>query len=308
MPLVDGAAPPVEPLTDGQWQLVYPGVDTRFGDNTTYILVAPPGIEPADPATQDTAHAVGDGTVFGRDARPGQTITFELGVHEWSEETGTDAHARLQAAWRGDPIRDTPGAVAELHVRRASRERLVYGRPRRFASTFAQIPSLGYSGITCDFVCADDLWYDAAATTLVLSLVPPPSGGLLPPLIPPLRTTAATTRPGLAHIGGLVNTWPVITIAGPVAAPTVTVTGVWSLALDTTLGWDQTVTIDTRPWARTVTRNDGANLAGKLTRSSVRLSRAWLPADTVTEVIFGGVDPTGTSRLTVSWRNAYPHL
>lgn len=308
MPVRDAGGQPQTPLTDGQWQLVYPGVDLTFGDGDPYLITAPPELAAADPATQDQPQTTGDGTMFGRDTRPGQTLTFELGVNCFDEKTGMDAHGRLQAAWRGDRVRSTPQAVAELHARRGGRERLVYGRPRRFASVLAQIPQHGYSGATADFVCADDLWYDAAATRLVLTLAPPPSGGFTTPFVFPLTTTAASVRPGQLAIGGQVDTWPVVTIAGPVSRPRVVVTDVWTLELTATLAWDQTVTVDPRPWARTVLRSDGANLAGTLTRASVPLSGMQLPAATDTQVVFSGTDPTGSARCTVSYRNAWPHL
>lgn len=296
------------PLVDGQWRLVYPGIDLVFGDGRPYLITAPPELGVADPAVQDQAYPGGDGTMFGRDYRPGQTIAFELGVNCYDETEGMDAHAVLERAWRGDALRTTPGAVAELHVRRGGRERVCYGRPRRFASVLAQVPALGYSGATCDFACSDDLFYDAAGSQVTVSLVPPPAGGLVAPLAAPLSTVPVVNRPGLVTTGGLVATWPVITIRGPVTSPAVQLTGLWTLALDVTLAYDQDVTIDTRPWVRTVLRTDGATLAGKLTKASAPLSEARIPPQTSTEVVYRGVDITGTSSATVAWQDAYPHL
>src|SRR5690606_34404251 len=139
-------------------------------------------------------------------------------------------------------------------------------------------------------------------------LVPPPSGGFVTPFVFPLTTTAAQQIPGQMTSGGLVETWPVVTINGPVQRPKVELTDLWFVELDANLAGDQSVTIDTRPWARTVLRNDGASLAGKLTRRSARLSKATIPPGSQFQVRFSGTDLTGTASMSLRFRDAYPYL
>lgn len=296
----------VSMLNEGEWRLVYPGVDLTFG-NKVYPIVEPPDLGAAEPETQDAAYPAADGTQFGRDFRPGRTIAFELGINEHANVDGLASHNNLARAWRGDSIRQKPGAVAELHALHGGRERVVYGRPRRYASVLVNNQS-GYSGATCDFACSDDLFYDASVTSTTVGLYASPSGGIEAPIIAPITTTAPSTVPGQVDVGGLVDTWPVITIQGPIEWPRVELVGLWRFELNTTLEFDESVTIDTRPWARTVLRNDGANLAGRLTRRSVQLSKATLPAGASSQLQFTGYDLSGTSSVTVSHRAAYPHL
>lgn len=300
---------PAPELVDGDWRLVYPGTDIVLSDKRPFMLTGPPELGDVELTIQDTAHPGADGILFGRDTRGGRTIALALGVNEDDEAAALTAHNRLLAAWRADAIRSTPGEVAALYVRRAGRERVVYGRPRRFASALHPLPDQGYSAADVDFTCGDDVWYEAAATSITLALVPPPSGGIAPPITPPFSTVPASVRPGLVSTGGLVDTWPVLTFTGPVLSPKVQLTGLWTISLDgVSIASDQSVTIDTRPWVRTVLRNDGANYAGALGRHSAKLSAARIPPGVDTEVIFTGTDATGTSRMTIAWQNAWPHL
>lgn len=302
---------PDTPLRDGDWYLSYPGVGFLFETYPTtlpYFLTGPPELGEIEITSQDQPMPGADGVMVGRDTHAGRTVVFELGVNRNSEADALAAHAELARAWRGDGVRTTPGKVAELYVRRAGRQRVVYGRPRKFATALHMNYQSGYSGATAEFACVDGLFYDAVESSVTVSLVPPPAGGLVAPLVAPLATVPVVVRPGLVTTGGLVATWPVITIRGPVTSPVVRMTGLFTLAFNTTLAYDQTLTIDTRPWARTVLRNDGATFAGRLTKTSTPLSATRIPPQTSTELVFSGVDLTGTSTVTVAWRDAYPHL
>lgn len=296
------------PLVNGQWRLVYPGTDVVFGDGKPYLLTAAPDLGIEDPEVQDVNQPMADGRRFGRDYLPGRNIQLSIGVNEFAELAGMDSANELARAWRGDKVRNSPGSVAELHMRVAGRERVVYGRPRRYAPVLTMAPWSGYSEATAEFTCADDLFYDVEETAVVVSIAAPPSGGILMPIEFPMFTSAPATVPGQVDVGGLVDTWPVITITGPVAQPKVVLPDLWRLELDTALAFDQSVTIDTRPWARTVLRNDGANLAGALTRASAPMAKATLPAGSSTQLQFIGNDETGTAQVTLRFRSAYPHF
>src|SRR5690606_36208414 len=214
MPIVITPVPPEQPLPEpgtilpGQWKLAYPGTDLLFGDHTRYPVVEPPDLGSREADVQDASVPAGDGVLFGRDYRQGRTIVLEIGVTTDDPDDNHDELGWLAEAWRGDAIRTTPGAVAELHSCVAGRQRLVYGRPRRF-SPIVTAPNSGYSQMTAEFVTVDDLWYSAKETTLRVPLVPPPAGGLEAPLEAPLSTVMVVNRPGLVTTGGNAHTWPV---------------------------------------------------------------------------------------------------
>jgi hypothetical protein len=86
----------------------------------------------------------------------------------------------------------------------------------------------------------------------------------------PLRLSSSSVF-GATSINndGDVSTWPRWTITGPGSAIYIknTTTGK-TINLDVTLAAGETVSIDTKPGVRTVTKNDGTNLFGLLSSSS----------------------------------------
>ena len=108
-------------------------------------------------------------------------------------------------------------------------------------------------------------------------------------------------------MGGTAPAPFVEVIHGPITNPWIAGPG-WRFDFLTTLAYDQTLTVDTRPWAQTVLRNDGASLAGTLTRASTALSDARLLPGGGAWLTFGGIDGTGTATCSVSWRPTYRSL
>jgi hypothetical protein len=115
---------------------------------------------------------------------------------------------------------------------------------------------------------------------------------------------------------GSTDTWPVITITGPCVNPSVTFPGnSASLTLATTLTSAQTAVISTVPWNRYVgvTSSIGADPYGSTAvaaslNATVRgnpLDSFMVPPGTLIPVTYSAQDLSGTSRCTVSWRNAF---
>jgi hypothetical protein len=281
------------------WHLSYPGADLPFGSVASgYVFTKAPDLGAADIETDDATRPRADGVMFGADYFGGRTIGFDIAVNGASE---LDARARLSVltqAWRADAVRRTPGAVATLT---ADTGRLTFGRPRRFASVDTYLPD-GLTDVVADFACADPLWYGVENLSTV-ALAPPPGGGLIAPLAEPLATTPTSDRSTALVVGGEVPTWPVFEIAGPITNPTVEIVGLFKMEFRTTLAYDETLVVDTRPWARTILRN-GASVAGSLTRTSARLSQASIPPGAYEMVLRGSSEP-GTAYVRALWRDAY---
>jgi len=115
---------------------------------------------------------------------------------------------------------------------------------------------------------------------------------------------------------GTTDTWPVITITGPCTNPSIIYQGnSVSLLLQTSLAANQTAVISTVPWNRYVgvTSSIGADpygatpvaasLAGVVRGNS--LDSLMVPGGASVPVTYSSQDLTGTSRCTVSWRNAF---
>lgn len=156
--------------------------------------------------------------------------------------------------------------------------------------TVTASPRLAYAGTPA---AGDIVWADDAGFIENI-------GGFAPPATPPIVLGGWSDTSNAAANPSARAAWPVFTFAGPVTNPQVTYpfTGQW-LMLATTLAVGQTATVDTRPWQRSVLRNDGASLAGAV-RGNLLRDLAF-PAG-VTTVRFSGQDPTGTCRCTVTWR------
>jgi hypothetical protein len=109
------------------------------------------------------------------------------------------------------------------------------------------------------FRAFDPFWQDAEDSSLEFSGLAP--SGTFFPFFP--LTLGSDTLSGGATVdnSGDVDAWPVWTIQGPGGPLTLTneTTGK-ALTLDTVLTGVQSVTIDTRPGEKTITRDDGTNL------------------------------------------------
>lgn len=117
------------------------------------------------------------------------------------------------------------------------------------------------------FRAHDPFWYDTdpATTTYTTGTASTFLGTFLPIHL------ASDTVLGEQTVtnDGDVETWPVWTIAGPATSITLSnVTTGEAITLPITLTAGQSVTIDTRPFRKTVRRDDGTNLYGNLAAGS----------------------------------------
>ncbi len=312
------------PLAEGEWNLSYgangvqPGANFTFGSVASgCYLIEPYEITYADVDAGDVPMPREDGARLGEDYRGQATITFELGV-----DTVSDAPSRLGRhganlgavsamlqAWDGEAVRRRFATPAVLRTVQGGRARRFYGRPRKYAPAASPLTRQGYTPVVATFVCIDSTAYSDTEQTIRVDMAPPPHRGLIGPLTTPLSMTGvgATKVPGEAILMGTKPTWPVITFYGPVSKPACEVIGGWKVSLDLTLSAGQRVAIDTRPWARTVLRNGSASVAGSLTRSSPRMKDMRLPPGRH-DFVLRGTDSTGTSYMTIAWRDAWAYL
>lgn len=294
-------------MLENEWRLVYPGEDFTFGTGASDVFnVTAPDLGDIPLRVDDAEVPRGDGGLFGVDFHGQRTITFDLGI---TGDTPTDIRASVAAltlAWRADSVRTVPGAVAELRARYRGEERLVYGRPRRFAPNLREVSTGLFASATADFLCSDDRFYSVDEHVAIVSLVPPLGGGLLAPLGSPLATSESSDRSIVLDVEGELPAWPLIEIDGPITNPVIEVVGLWKLAFNLTLAYDQTLVIDTAPWARTILRN-GASVAGSIARTSTRLSKAALPPGSW-ELALRGTSSTGTPVARIRWHDSYSTL
>ncbi|MEU5853936.1 hypothetical protein ABZ799_01290 [Nocardiopsis dassonvillei] len=287
-------------LDEGTWDL-----DGYLMGDHLPVVVTRFEVPGADVRAGDLEVPGGDGRTFGYDYLGGRSLTFELSVNTADGPSAEAVWADLATRWRAAPTRLTPRAVVPLRWRRhGGSPVVVYGRPRQLDAVDEALLDRGRVDLTGTFETADDLFYDDTEQVVTLDLLPQIGEGLilpftLPAVLTPLGDSDTTTLTN----AGSGTAWPVITFSGPITNPGVEwVAHGTRVELITTLAYDQTATIDTRPWARTILRSDGASLAGSLRGPA--LDELAIPPGP-TQVRFTGQDMTGSARATIRMRSAY---
>lgn len=127
----------------------------------------------------------------------------------------------------------------------------------------------------------DPYWYDTSATSATYTLG---TSTAFFPFFPLVLNSDTVFGTQVVDNTGDVEAFPVWTVHGPCSSITLTNTTTGEVIdLPVVLTNAQTVTIDTRPFRKTVTRDDGTNLYGSLTTASALWDL-----------------PTGRSTITVS--------
>ncbi len=307
-------------LREGEWRLTYrrfgrlPAGDLTFGSLASgYDLMQPPEITLGDIEAGDAPLPLEDGVRHGLDTEGAGSIQFQINVDtadlpvEQRYAANMEALGKLREVWRADAVRNRPGAIATLETVSAGRTRVVYGRPRRYAPGASRLTRKGHTPVLAEFVISDGRFYGLPAPTRTITSAVAPTGGIKTPLITPLTTVQFASSMSDLVVTGHALTWPIITIRGPISQPRVTIAGQFEFGLDMRLGDGEAVTIDPRPWARTMTMTGGGSVSGFVSRRSPRLSDMLLNPGAY-DVTLGGVDATGLARVEIAHSPAYGWL
>ncbi|WP_093803898.1 phage distal tail protein [Streptomyces sp. Wb2n-11] len=292
-------------LEEGQWELG--GV--LMGAGTQIPVAEVTGLGRPSTRGEDIEQPGMDGVFLGVDYYAARSIEIDAAIKVPGDPDACWALlSSLQTAADATAVRLTGGATMPLRYRRrGAATKRVDGRLRRLEPQLSQV-IYGWMPLDIEFVAADARWYGDEQQTTEIPLGWMSGGGFTAPVAAPIHVTSATSvaeRPGWVETHGDVATWPVLRITGPCSAPAIThVSTGRTLALPTlVLGVGQWVELDTRPGRRRVVWNNGGNAESYLTPSS-RLDLFSLPPGT-SELRWTAVDPTNTSRLRVTWRDAY---
>ncbi|MFF8789233.1 hypothetical protein [Streptomyces sp. NPDC015125] len=311
------------PLAEGEFKLTYssngvhPGAAFTFGTvRTGYYLLDDFEVKDTDANVGDTPLPRGDGVRYGQDFTTGATITFEVGVD--TVDAGStlldrhganlDAVSVMKQAWDAKAVRDRVATPAVLSTTQGGRARRWYGRPRQWTKAASKLTRQGYTPVVATFATAHTGSFDDIEQWVRVDMAPPPHRGIVGPLKEPLTMVGegSVRVPGEIIVGGNRPAWPVITINGPISQPVCELVGRWKLGLDLTLKAGEKVTVDPRPWVRTVLRGSGS-VAGLITRSSPLLEYLLIPTGRQ-DFLLRGIDATATAFMTVAWRDAYAYL
>ncbi|MDH6449678.1 hypothetical protein M2155_002086 [Streptomyces sp. SAI-119] len=311
------------PLAEGEFKLTYsangvhPGANFTFGTvRTGYYLLDDFEVKNTDVTAGDTPLPREDGIRHGQDYTTGATITFEVGVDTVDEGAtllarhgaNLDAVSVMKQAWDAKAVRDRMATPAVLSTTQGGRARRWYGRPRQCEKAASKLTRQGYTPLVATFAAAHTGSFDDVEQSVRVDMAPPPHRGIKGPLKDPLTMIGegAGRVPGEIVVGGNRPAWPVITINGPISQPVCELVGKWKLGLNLTLKAGEKVTVDPRPWVRTVLRGSGS-VAGLITRSSPFLEDLLIPTGRQ-DFVLRGTDATATAFMTVAWRDAYAYL
>ena len=311
------------PPAEGEWKLTYgangvhPGASFTFGTlRSGYYLLEPFEIKDSDPTTGDTPLPREDGIRLGQDFTTGATITFEVGVD--TVDAGSDRMTRhganldavsvIRQVWDARAVRERMATPAVLSTTQGGRARRWYGRPRQCAPAASQLTRQGYTPVVANFAVSHTGSFDDVEQTVRVDMAPPPHRGLVGPLKSPLTMVGegAVRVPGQIDVSGNRPAWPLINIYGPISQPMCELVNQWKLQLDLTLKAGERVTVDPRPWVRTVLKGS-ASVAGLVTRKSPLLEDLLIPPGRQ-DFVLRGTDATATAYMTVAWRDAYAYL
>ena len=273
----------------------------QFGGLPTDILVEDWDTGQGEVRSQDAEPPGRAGLLVGRDFPAPPSWVFELVTNR---DTVLDAMATVESlggVWRSSRW-SKPGVVGVLRYWVGDRARRVVGRPRRFSSPNGDVQGQrGAARFMCDFQLTDPRSFDDNEGQVTLSLVPESTGGIIFPLVFPMTTTiTGGVRAGFVTNDGDAPAPVTVTFNGPVTNPKI-FTDDWEIGITGKLAYDESVTVDCL--AMTVKRQDGANVAGRLTRGTRLRNAALAPGQQ--EIKFTGADSTGTATAVVSWRNSY---
>jgi hypothetical protein len=254
--------------------------------------------------TADASYPNEDGLKFGQDFYTGMLLTWSVNVWLRGQEVYDEIGA-LKGIWRNKAFRITSNLVTTVRMNRGGRTRLVYGRPRNFKETYGEVER-GWAPIDLTFQAADENFYDDELQIHNIGIQNPPVDGLVFPNTVPWRLQQFQEQYTTVHVQGDLPTWPMFIINGPIVNPTIQYDSGWTITILAALDHTQTITIDPRPWRRLTLLNGvtTTNIAGTYTQDSPTMKNMVFEPGQHT-VLFGGVDPSLTSFLTVSWRNAY---
>lgn len=299
------------PDTDlNPWQYDLGGV--LLGADTAIPVAEITGLGWPGVRGDDVERPGADGAWPGPDYYTPRTVQIDAGIKVPGDpDACLDLLAQLQDAADDPAVRLVGGETMPLRVRQPGRPtKRVYGRLRRLDPEMENLVH-GWVPIDIEFVGTDPLWYGDVEQTTEIPLGWLSGGGFTAPVVAPIHVTSGATaadRPGWVTNAGTAFTWPVLRITGPCANVTIThAESGRTLTLPTlTLAAGQWVELDTRPGRVTVVRESGGNAETHLSPAS-RLDEFALPPGT-SELRWTATDPTNTSRLRVTWRDAYTAL
>lgn len=297
---------PVVPARHGQWVLTDDvSYWYQFGDSDVndVALATAPQVSAVKTTLQQYTSTGRHGATFGSDTPHNLTITLQGVCSPIMTTQARDAASTwVDAFTRGlhAPVNDHQRLIGYY----AGNTRHVVGRCRNVTQDVSQAVS-GKTVVAAEFETVTGQFYGDRADVEVPYWLSSGTPGWVFPMAFPIKSTTTATY-GTSGIELTSDVWPIIQFYGPITDPALHVwTAGVSVALNGHILPGDSVTMDTRPWRRTVTHSTGESWAGHLTGGTTH-NRARLPAGTH-RVALRGTDPTRTAYAVITYTPEYPH-
>lgn len=299
--------PQVE-LTDWQYDMA----GALLGADTVVDVIDVTGLGRAPVRDNDIDQPGADGVFPGPDYWAGRQVQIDAAIRTPGDPVAAqDALAALYAGADDPAVRLTGGATTTLRIKRPGRPtKTLYGRVRKVDPEEEDLLH-GYVPVDIEFLATDPVFYGDTDQSVDIPLGWLSGGGFTAPVTAPIYVSAASgvaERPGWVTNAGTTDTYPVLRVTGPCSNVSIRhVESGRTLDLPTlVLTAGQWVDLDARPGRISVLRENGGNAETYLSAAS-RLDAFALPPGQ-SEMRWTATDPTNTSRLRVTWRNAYTAL
>jgi len=267
------------------------------GANSPYQITMVDGLEGLPTLrVQDANRGYQDGMFSGRDFLGGRTITIQMQILPGNGQTAPQNFNTLQTALIPQQSGTTP---LQFQLSPAGGLQFINARVRSRKTVVDPDYTYGLIRAEYTFFCPDPRYYDNTTQTATMTYTTP-TGRTYPRVYPLTYGGGSNTQSVQITNSGYINTYPVITIYGPVTNPVVgNSTTNQAISFNYTMAQSDIITIDLLN--RTVLLN------GNPARNLLLGSSQWFAAQPgVNQFYFVGTGTTyGITNATVQWNNAY---
>jgi len=267
------------------------------GAGSPYQITSVDGLEGLPSLrVQDSDRGYQDGAFSGRDFLNGRTITMTMLVLSGNGNTAFQNFNLLQSNLQPQQSGTTQ---LQFQLSPASGLQFINARVRNAKAIVDPDYTYGFIKVQYDFYCPDPRYYDNATQTATM-VYTTPLGRTYPRVYPLTFGGGSNTQTVSVTNSGWTNTYPLISIYGPVTNPVIgNLTTNQALNFSYTMGASDVLSIDLLN--RTVLLN------GTPARNLLLGSSLWFAAQPgANQFYFTGSGTTaGTTNATVQWSNAY---
>lgn len=285
-------------LTEGQWQIG----DVVFGPQTMIPIQSMEQIS-YEVSPGDRPLPMSDQIRFTKDYIQPGNIQFNMSVLDnyvlddvpvyetvSLPESGAPLMEKLKREWRADEVRKTWGEVKPLRYCALGNQRVLYGRPRNFATSRVK-KRPGWLPVTAMYQLADQYSYSEEIFFGVTAVTP-----------------SGVVGSAIERGDGGGPTWLQAIVTGPIASGFVVNIGPHEFTVNQALASGEVIELNSKPWSRRAilaSSSTTINVGTRLVGDSPYLEDLVFPAEEEMSISIHGSGTSGSTALLVQWQEAY---